>query len=525
MAGSTQQGSDVLSSQTGTPAQSYLMNRRTFFGLSGVALAATALAACSTEVPQGWEGGTRALPIPPEMRGTANGNRSTFALVAQHGSSEITPGVKTPTMGFNGPHLGPTLRMSRGEQIEITVESQLKEITAVHWHGMKVPAIADGGPHSPITPGGTWTANFTVEQPAATLWYHPHPHGATGVQAYRGLAGMLIVDDEVESGLDLPRTYGVDDIPVVLQDANFTADGAFDETLDPNLGLQGKVITVNGITNPHFDATTDKLRLRLINGSNMRFHNVGLKSGESFQVIASDSGLLEAGIDAEAVALGPGERAEIVLQLEPGKEYELYSLGFEDRLGVPDDEFAPDFLLDTQALLLTIRTADTLDARAAVPEVLDRAASEILPEAEVAELPLRAFVLNTFQINGEDMDMLRVDEVVDHEGPEVWEVSNQNSDWLHNFHIHNARFKVLALEDTTVAINDSGWKDTVTLPPNSTVRLLVEFGYFPDPKWPYMYHCHMLFHEDSGMMGQYVVVEAGQEPALETDYTEGEHQH
>lgn len=419
------------------------------------------------------------------------GDHTEIELIAQTGTSEIMPGVSTKTWGFNGPHLGPTLRLSRGENVAITVKSELPETTAVHWHGMKLPAKADGGPHSPIEPGESWTAEFTVEQPPATLWYHPHPHGKTGVQAYRGLAGMLIIDDE----LDLPNEYGVDDIPVVIMDANFR-DGQLDETFDLDVGLQGKTVYVNGITDPHFDATTSLLRMRLLNGSNMRFHNIGFKNGKTFKQIASDQGLLDEPKEVTSVALGPGERAEIVVEIDG--DLELYSLGFEDRLGVPDDEFVPDFLLEEKASLLKINAGE-LKASKDLPAF---AAIEPLQAEKV-----RTFELNTYEINGKSMDMTRVDEVIDHDEPEIWEVTNANSDWIHNFHIHNARFQV-----------DGAWKATVTIRPGETVRLLVEFGHYPDPHWPYMYHCHMLYHEDQGMMGQYVVVSSGESPDLQTDF-------
>ena len=121
-------------------------------------------------------------------------------------------------------------------------------------------------------------------------------------------------------------------------------------------------------------------------------------------------------------------------------------------------------------------------------------------------------MLNTFLINGESMDMARVDEVIDHDKPEIWHVENENADWPHNFHIHNSRFKILDFDGQGIEVPTQGWKDTIDLPPKATATLLVEFGYYPDPTIPYMFHCHMLLHEDEGMMGQFVVVKPGEEP-------------
>ncbi|VEH80206.1 Multicopper oxidase [Corynebacterium kutscheri] len=510
-----------------------ILSRRQFLGAMGASCAVGLTAACSKSdgeisapetTPPGWDSETRALPIPPLAEAKRVGDRTTFTLIAQTGKSEIQPGLSTPTWGFNGPHLGPTLRASRGEKVDIHVISNLMETTAVHWHGLLVPAISDGGPHSPIQPASNWTASFTVEQPAATLWYHPHPHGVTGLQAYRGLAGMFIIDDDVEEALDLPREYGVDDIPVVLMDANFHADGSLDETLDDEVGLLGEVPYVNGITNPYFQATTRRVRLRLLDGSNMRFHNIGFSDGRTFHVIATDSGLLAEPYETQSLMIGPGERVEILVDLEPGEEVRLRSLGFADNLSVPDDEYTPNFGLKDIFDLLLLRgpaANENVPETSAVPAVLDPSANNDVGDIATT----REFELNTFQINGEYMDMDRVDVAIDHSDAEEWIVTNGNSDWMHNFHIHNAAFRVLEISGTEVEVPIKGWKDTVSLPPHATVRLGVTFGQFRDKSYPYMYHCHMLFHEDQGMMGQYVMLNKGETPELDTEYTRGPDPH
>lgn len=466
-----------------------------------------------------WIEPTRPLPIPPLAEATVVDSTSRFHLTAQTGQSEIRPGIHTPTWGFNGPHLGPTLRFSRGETVAIEVENTLAEETAVHWHGMLVPAAMDGGPHSPIAPGSSWTATYTVEQPAATCWYHPHPHGATGVQAYRGMAGMIIVDDDVSNALDLPHDYGVDDIPVVLMDANFNDDGSLNETEDVDLGLLGSYVHINGSVNPHFAASTGRIRLRLLNGSTMRFHTIALSNGQPFMVIASDSGLLSKPIEADSLQIGPGERAEIVIDLD--EDCYLESIGFADNLGVPEDEYTPDFGLKDKFKLIHLQ-ASGKKATGDLPAELDPSA-----QADTAEdsLIVRQFELNTFEINGKTMDMNRVDLVINHSDPEIWEVTNGNSDWIHNFHIHNCAFQVLSIDDTDVSVFDQGWKDTITIPPLATARLKVYFGQYRDNHYPYMYHCHMLYHEDQGLMGQYMILNRGENPELDTEYTRSGHQH
>lgn len=172
----------------------------------------------------------RPLAIPEIAPSTvaADGTR-VFDLDIQEGETDLGKSEPTRTWGINGPFLGPTLRADRGEKVRIEATNDLGESTTLHWHGMHLPAAMDGGPHQMIAAGATWAPNWTIRQPAATLWYHPHLHGQTASHVYRGLAGMFILDDPQESELELPRSYGVDDLPLIVQDKNFDDDGQFDE--------------------------------------------------------------------------------------------------------------------------------------------------------------------------------------------------------------------------------------------------------------------------------------------------------
>ena len=146
---------------------------------------------------------------------------NSVALEVQVGNTEFFPGKASKTLGYNGSYLGPTIRVNRGDEVEIAVTNALKEDTTVHWHGLLIPAELDGGPHQLIRSGATWRPRLPIRQPAATLFYHPHVHGRTGAQVYSGLAGVLLVTDDAERALGLPSEYGVDDLPLVLQDRLF----------------------------------------------------------------------------------------------------------------------------------------------------------------------------------------------------------------------------------------------------------------------------------------------------------------
>ena len=491
------------------------MSRRTFFKGSVLAVAAAAAAsgatACSTQPePRGGDAEARPLPIPPLYEGELDGNIRRFELTAQEGEFEIVPGTKTKTWGFNGPWLGPTLYMRRGEQIDMTVHNELPEATVVHWHGLHLPATADGGPALMFDPGESWSPSWTVDQAAATCWYHPHPHEKSALHAYRGLAGGIVLDDDDSVFPGLPNDYGVDDIPVIIGDANFTEDGQLDE----ESGWVGDTPLINGITKPRFQATTRRVRLRVLNGAVLRFRYLTL--GVPFHVVATDQGFLESPVEVDGVLLSPGERVEIVVDLEPGKDLTLRDDKLPNWGGLPDKDTAETFgATDVFDLLEIVAPAE--DAPAS-PALADKLVPFELPQATGVE---REFRMKNMEINGKSMDMTRVDFAVDHKGPEIWHVTNENDDMLHNFHVHNARFAVQGVENGEVEFT-AGWHDTIEVPPLATVTLLVDIGYYPDPTLAYMYHCHMLNHEDSGMMGQFVVVEPGQEPNLKLPNNHGE---
>jgi FtsP/CotA-like multicopper oxidase with cupredoxin domain len=433
----------------------------------------------------------RRLDIPPLAESRVDGGRRVFELTARAGRREFRPGRVATTWGVNGDYLGPTVRARRGERVLMNVHNELDEPTTIHWHGMHLPAVADGGPHQPIEPGSTWSPSWRINQPAATLWYHPHPHGRTERHTYRGLAGLFIVDDEQEAALDLPRTYGVDDIPVIVQDKRFDDDGSFVDGVPGPAGRLGDTLLVNGTLSPHLPVTTRRIRLRLLNASTARTYSFGLSDGRDFALVGTDGGLLGAPSEVDHVQLSPGERAEIVVLVGPGERVVLRST--PPSLGTPGEVTRRAGGEDSFDVL-QLRAAAVLDGPATVPNRL----------VDVPRLApgtaTRSFRLLGRSINGAKMSMDRIDEVVTVDTTEVWEVVNR-AEQPHNFHVHGVQFQVTGTP---------AWKDTVYLPPKQPVRLVLRFTEYTDPAVPYMYHCHLSMHEDQGMMGQFVVVEPGQ---------------
>ena len=203
--------------------------------LVGILAAFALLAACGDAVEQVSVDtpATAPLSIPPLLEPTTENGVSRYELTIGTSQHDYKQAGMTDTYSYNGMSvLGPTLRLRTGDSVAINVTNALDEVTTTHWHGADLPAEDDGGPHSLIEPGTTWVADFEVIQPAATLWYHPHAHGTTAEHVYRGAAGLIIIEDDNPAAAALPATYGVDDIPVIIQDKDFTEDGQLDFAID-----------------------------------------------------------------------------------------------------------------------------------------------------------------------------------------------------------------------------------------------------------------------------------------------------
>ncbi|WP_353951504.1 multicopper oxidase domain-containing protein [Knoellia sp. S7-12] len=441
----------------------------------------------------------RPLTIPPLAKSTvdAHGVR-TFELAMQAGETDLGRGAKTPTWGFNSSFLGPTLRATRGEQVRVNVTNRLDETSTVHWHGMHLPAAMDGGPHQPINPGASWSPHWQVDQPAATLWYHPHPHGETAKHVYRGLAGMFIVDDDRD--VALPRSYGVDDFPILVQDKAFDGDKLDDTNgLFQSAGILGDTVLVNGTPGPFLEATTERVRLRLVNGSNARVYRFHFGDNRAYAVVASDGGLLPKPVETSELLLSPGERAEIVVDVRPGERTVLQS--------TPPYAGTNRFTGDTDRLdVLELRGAATLRPSPVVPATL-------APAPDLADDLVgatRQISLNGSSTNFGKMDLERVDIVSRMGATEVWDVTNSDGQ-VHNFHIHDVLFQVIRYAGGPPPAVLAGWKDTILIAPNESVELRMRFTDFADAKSPYMFHCHLLRHEDQGLMGQFVVARPGED--------------
>ncbi len=492
------------------------MRRRSLFSLallSGVSAAAGACSAGAARTPPDDSSGfTNELRIPPLARPEvgADGVKQFPLVLRADGRSTFLPGKVTATWGINGDYLGPTVRAARGDRVRMVVTNRLPEASTLHWHGMRLPARMDGGPHQMIEPGATWTPEWTIEQPAATSWFHPHPHERTARHVYRGLAGLFLIDDAEDQRL--PGEYGLDDVPLIIQDKVLGDDGELAGNVDAGtFGLLGDTILINGTYRPVFRARAGLVRFRLLNASNARVYRVGFADGRQVHVVGTDAGALERPVPVDRVKISPGERAEIVVRFAAGETAVLDSRGepAKEANDIEEDDF----------VLLRIVADAALRASPGLPATLGGAPPEVPPPGA----RVRRFVLSGSEINDRDMDMTRIDEVVPAGAEEIWELDNTT--YAHNFHIHEVAFRVLDVNGQPPPAYLAGPKDTVFVPKRAKVRLAVRFGRHTDPLSPYMYHCHLLRHEDKGMMGQFVVVRPGTEAQVPRTLPSGHGHH
>lgn len=488
------------------------LSRRSALKLGGAALALATVGgfyATTTASYAGHPRVPRPLQIPPLDEGQMQDGVRVYDMQVQAGQAEFFEGLKTDTLGINGSYLGPTLRMKAGEVVRMNVANGLDETTTLHWHGFNLPARADGGPHQEIAPGAVWSPEFEVREKAATMWYHSHQFHKTADQVWGGLAGLVVIDDDESGALDLPDTYGVDDIPVVLQDRSFRRNGQmpYSSSMQSRMmGMIGDIPMVNGTVAPFFDVTTSLIRLRVLNGANASIYTLAFADGRTFSQISSDGGLLAAPAPMQSLRLAPGERADIVVDMSDGRVATLRSVassggGGGMMGGMMGGSPSFDFL--------DLRPAASLTPSPALPARL----AELPAASDSGVSKTRGFELQmsgmgpfaSFKINGKSMSMDRIDEVVEKGVTEIWEVSN-SSPMAHPFHVHNTQFRILDRNGRAPSPGEAGLKDTVLVNPQERVRILVRFDQYTDAERPYMYHCHILEHEDAGMMGQFTVV-------------------
>ncbi|MFM9372901.1 multicopper oxidase family protein [Streptomyces sp. Da 82-17] len=430
---------------------------------------------------------TRRMPIPKVLQPVRSGaTADIYELDIKPAQLEILPGLTTAALTYNGSFVGPTIRAKAGRRAEVRFRNRLEEPSNVHLHGANVPPEHDGYPMEVIEPGAERVYQYGNRQAGATLWYHDHAHHMEADHVYRGLHGFYLIEDEDEQRLRLPS--GAYDVPIMLRDALFDDKGGL--VLVGEKPNDRPTLLANGRQQPYFPVAARKYRLRLLNASIYRTFELNL-DGAEILLIGSDGGLLPEPVSVTSLTLGPGERADVVV------DFARHGVGGKLVLS---DRTGPVMRFDV------VRTA--LDASRVPDRLRD------VPRAEHGRTD-REFKLGVapsktaYAINDKTFDMNRVDTRVKQGTTEIWRIYNADTADSefgaipHTFHTHLVQFRVLDRDGKAPWPGESGYKDTVSVPAGESVRVQVSFD--TDYTGLYLYHCHMQEHGVEGMMAQMMI--------------------
>ena len=452
-----------------------------------------------------------ALAVPPSVpAGSAIGspvlvNRARpprtveLTLSAAPARLSIVPGTTTDVFAYNGTVPGPTFEVMEGDSVVVHFTNNLDVETTVHWHGLHLPFSSDGSPFHPVAPGETYDYVFKARPGSAgTYWYHPHPHHSTGNQVARGLYGAVIV-----RAADDPLPASLPEKVLILSDNRFRPDGSLDlperssdeGRRDFENGREGDVLLVNGRVMPTLRIRSGEIqRWRIINASASRVYRLAIP-GHTFTHVGTDGGLFERPVEVSELLLAGAERVEVLVRGTgaPGERVPLQTLGYDRYI----PQTRPTDWDHTRNILALEYTREAPMTPVRIPETL-RPVPVLDPSQATAT---RVMSLSQGMINGRLMDMSRVDVRAKLGATEIWEVENLVG-MDHPFHLHGYQFQVL--ERNGVPVPFRAWKDMVNVPKHETAKFIVRYEHYTG-KW--MFHCHILDHEDHGMMGVLEVTE------------------
>ena len=441
-----------------------------------------------------------ALNIPDLLEGTTADGTTTFTLTAKTGTAEVISGVTSTTAGYNGSLLGPTMKWTNGSTVLLNITNSLGADTSVHFHGAHIPPKMDGGPQNAFADGETWSPTFEIKDEAKTLWYHPHALGTTAEQVVHGLAGMIIVEDDTDASAALPSEYGVDDIPLILQCLAVDTSGDIKYNIAGYLtsGLTYPVLC-NGTnvdaTTLGFTATKKRTRFRVLNASPSDILTIQRGDGGTLTQVATDQGYLTEATEVTSIRLVAGARAEFVLDLEAAVTLQTVvttgwirgGSGTYDFLTVtPDASDTPD---DLPSSLNTITRYDTADFAARTITLGQSGQLMTINGSAGTTMDSMATIMTTL------------------DAEEIWTITN-STQLEHSFHLHDVPFQLIEINGEEPTGVDLGWFDTYEVVGGGSIKIAMKFTDFTDDTYMYMLHCHLLQHEDEGMMAALMVMDS-----------------
>jgi len=506
-----------------------------------------------------------ALPIPQLLQADVN-NRIRLKLQSGQCLWRNNP---TQTWGINGPLLGPAVSLQRGQKVTMEVKNTLPESTALHWHGLEIPGTSDGGPQAVIESGGLWAPDLSIDQQAATCWFHPHPHAKTGKHVAMGLGGLLLIEDEDSRRLPLPKNWGEDDIPVILQDKCFDASDQIDYKIDvvsAAMGWFGNVLLANGSIYPQHISPRGWLRLRILNGCNARSLRLACSDNRDMYIVASDGGFLAEPVKATELTVYMGERFEVLVDTRDGRGFDLVALPVQ-QMGMtlpPFNQPLPTLRIQPSQETRQTRLPDTLAKLPVLPKLEDLPTRTFLlsMDSRLDQQGMREFMqrygdatmagmnMNGHETSPKTSPERSSSETMDHGNMgsgaatmnqpvtdsktrpfdiwhsnfinnqafsmgtasfdvragqlERWIISGVGDMMLHPFHIHGAQFRIMKENGATPSLHRQGFKDIVCVEGKAS-EVLVQFRHKAPKERMFMAHCHLLEHEDTGMMLSFTV--------------------
>jgi spore coat protein A len=480
------------------------------------------------------------LPIPPiakavtirQLNGSVRRSAPLYRLTMREMAVKVHRDLPATRMwGYNSASPGPVIETRSGEGLFVEwvnnlprkhflpidhnlhgAEKDKPEVrSVVHVHGAKTPPESDGYPEDWYIPGKSATYYYPNEQEAATLWYHDHAMGINRLNIYAGLFGMFLIRDSFEDSLNLPK--GKHEIPLIVYDRSLGRDGSlyYPDSGNPDMPWVpeafGESMMVNGKLFPYLEVEPRKYRFRLLNAANGRFFHFSLSDGLKFTQIGTDQGLMAAPVTLESFVAAPGERFDLVIDFSQhaGERIVLQSDAFQimqfrvSRTAARDESSVPGMLRP-------------------VPKTLESSA------VKTRQIPLLEFKSPKgdsmmMLLGGNHWDMpITENPVID--TVEIWELVNTTED-SHPIHLHLVRFQLLDRRNFDELLyfrtrqirytgpveppepHEAGWKDTIRAHSKTITRIIVKFeGY----TGRYVWHCHVLEHEDNEMMRPYEVL-------------------
>ena len=466
-----------------------------------------------------------------------------LTLTARSTELPLIRGKRSPFLVYEAQYGGkayqnPIVRVQRGKQFNARLQNGLDEPTIIHWHGLHLPGAMDGHPRTTISAGKRYDYTFTVTNRSGMYWYHTHALNLTAKQAYSGLAGIFMVEDEDEAALrkTLQLDPGTTELPLLIQDKQFNSSGeliyAGNSMQQRMMGQLGDTIMVNLTAQPQLDIANRLYRFRILNGSNSRIYKLAfMHRGKMlpYSIIGTDGGFLDRPYTAQEVFLAPAERVDILFdasQLSVDDHVLLKSLAFDAMEhemmsgmggamggmsgmgGMGSSSLALGAEFEIMKLTVTRHGAA---APTIPPPKLSNIARIDTRDAVVRNISL-AIERMRWLINGESFNMESYPIQSRNNTVELWDIQNAKFSMPHPMHMHGFSFQVvsrrnspgqvrnLAQDASGRLITDLGWKDTILVWPGETVRIAVDFTNEYEGDQTYLFHCHNLEHEDQGMM-------------------------